>query len=503
METSKRVFVNTLAQYMKAIINMGLSLYTVRLVLASMGQSDYGIYSLVAGVVGMLGFVINAMSITTQRFLSFYIGKGDNTKQRKIFSNSLFLQFLFGIAVFLVALLVKDYLCGTFLNIAEERRTATSIVYIMVSITLMLSFVSTPFKAALIAHENIVFISMIEVAESVFKLVLALTLLSSERDNLVIYSAIILSLYTLELMAFSTFCLTRYKECRITSIRTDIETSILKELGGFAQWTTLGMGAIFIRTQGYSILINKFFGTILNASYGIALQVYGAVSFVSTSVVNAINPVLMKAEGNNDRSRMLEFAEKESRLVVGMMGIAFVPIMVEMDGILLFWLKEVPPYAAFFCRCLILSFLIDQTTYGLHSANQAMGNIRNYTILMYTPKILLLPLAYIILKSGGDLYATMYCYVLVELLVALMRLPYIHKTAGLSVKGYCKNLTARVLPLFVFMVPLSIAISLVEIPYRFVVNVAVCCPLGALFAWWTVLSQNERLVIRNIIKRKI
>lgn len=502
MDTSKRVFINTIAQYVKAFVNTCLSLYTVRLVLAAMGQSDYGIYSLVAGVVGMLGFVINSMSMTTQRFLSFYMGKGDLAKQGKVFSNSLILQFVCGVAMFAIAMSFRTYLCSHFLNIADERREATALVYIMVAVTLLFSFVSTPFKATLIAHENIVFISIIEMAEGVLKLVLALTLLSPSSDNLVVFSLIILSLYTLELLAYSSFCLARYGECRIKGVAADFEWETIKELGGFAQWTTLGMGAIFLRTQGFSLLINRFFGTILNAAYGIAMQMFGAVSFISSSVVNALNPVLMKAEGRNDHGRMLEIAEKESRFVVGMMVVAFVPVMVEMEGILRFWLKEVPPCAPFFCRCLLLSFLIDQTTYGLHSANQAMGHIRNYTLLMYTPKILLLPLAYAILKMGGSIRAAMCCYVLVELLVALMRIPYISMTAGLSARGYFKRVVWRVAPLALFTLALSFAISQATFPYRFLPNMALTCLAGGLFAWVSVLTKDERETIRHIVTNR-
>lgn len=143
-------------------------------------------------------------------------------------------------------------------------------------------------------------------------------------------------------------------------------------IANFTKWTTYGMGAVVLRTQGLSILLNRFFGTLINAAYGIALQMYGAVSFVSTSVINAMNPILMKSEGANDHDRMLRIAEKECKYVVAMMATLFIPLIVELDSLLSIWLKDVPEYAAFFCRCLLACFLIDQCTYGLNSANQAM-----------------------------------------------------------------------------------------------------------------------------------
>lgn len=504
MEQPKRIFINTIAQYVKAIINTCLSLYTVRLILSSLGQSDYGIYSLVAGIVAMLGFVINAMVITTQRYLSYYQGKQDYDRLCKYFSNSFALHLIIGSIASILLFLLKDYLCGHFLNIAEERRYAAGIVYTMTVLMLMISFISTPFKAALIAHENIVYISIIEIIDGFMKLSLAVVLLDLQADKLIVYSFIMMCIYLFELLAFSIFSIKKYGECRPTMFLKDFDTKIIRELGGFAKWTTYGMGAVLLRTQGLSVLFNKFFGTVLNASYGIALQVFGAVSFISSSLINAMNPVMMRYEGQNNRLKTLRIAEQESKFTIAMMSLFFIPLIIEMDEILRLWLKEVPPSTAFLCRCLLVSFLVDQSTYGLNSVNQAIGRIRNYTLLMYTPKLLFLPVAFGILYSGYDIGIIMLLFILIELLVAMMRLPYTQIHAGLNIKEYCRNVFMRLFPMIGITACASWLVSTANLHFRLIYVCATSFIIGCTLIWLTVLTKKERDTITDIfITKKI
>ena len=335
MEANKRVFINTIAQYTKALINTILSLYTVRLILSALGQEDYGIFSLIAGIIALLGFVQNALVITTQRYLSYQYGKDNTNELQRIFSNSLVLHIAIALFLSLIMMIFKDYLCSSFLNIAENRREAAEIVYMMSVGMMVVTFITAPFKALYIARENIVFISFIEILDGVLKFSLALTLLGLDIDKLITYSMMLTGIVIFEFITYLSVAICKFQECRPTKIKQDFDVDIIKRLAGFAGWTTYGMAAIILRTQGLAILLNKFFGTKMNAAYGIATQAYGAVSFVATSVLNAMNPQIMKAEGGNDRNRMLLLASKESKFVVIMMGILFIPLIFEMDNLLM------------------------------------------------------------------------------------------------------------------------------------------------------------------------
>lgn len=495
MEPSRRIFINTIAQYVKAIINICLSLYTVRLILHILGQSDYGIYSLIASVVAMLGFITNAMVITTQRYLSYYSGKGNQEEVRAFFSNSLILHILIGLVITIILLSLKDYLCYHFFNIEDNRRATAEIVYIMSTLMLFITFLAAPFKAMLIAHENIVYISLIEIFDGVLKLALALSLLRLHQDKLLLYACVMAVIFLFEFFAYSVYSLIQYPECQLRSLVQDFDKQKIHELFGFAGWTTYSMCSVVGRTQGLAILFNKFFGTIVNAAYGIALQVNGAVSFIATSLTNAMNPQLMQAEGGKDRNKMIHLAEQESKFSSAIIFVVLIPLAVEMDSVLDLWLFEVPPYTSFFCRTLIAAFIFDQLTYGLNSANQALGDIRCYTLLMYTPKLLLLPLAFLLLLLNTHVEWVMFFYVLVELLVAIGRLFYMKNRICLSIKQFVMNVFLKLLPLCLtsFFIPLIIRLLFTG-EFRFIYNIIISIAVGCLVLWRNTLTSTERSV---------
>lgn len=505
MNPSKRIFVNTILQYARSIINTLLSLYTVRIVLNALGEDDYGVYTLVAGVVAMLGFVTNAMVITTQRHLSFYYGKKDVQKVRIYFSNSFLLHLCMAFFLVVVFVSLRGVLFSGYLEIAEERREIASWVYMMVIAMLVLTFISAPFKALFIAKENIWYITAVDVFDGILKFVLAITLLQLNVDKLLMYGVMMLIIMLVQFLAYSVYSVIRFAECQPTRIFKDVGKTYMLQLVNFAGWTTYGMGAVMVRTQGLSVLFNKMLcETAVNAAYGIGLQLYSAVSFISSSVQNAINPQIMQSEGQGDRKRMFNLAAQESKFVSCMMAILFIPLCFEMDRVLDAWLQDVPSYAPVFCRCFLLTFLADQLTYGLNAANQAIGKIRCYTLMMYTPKLLVIPVAWYMLKQGSSVFEVMTVYVVVELLVAIMRLPYMHYAGGLCVVDFCKKVFFRLLPLFICLTAVSCALSYTSSHWwRFFFTIPVSVLVGIVVAWKIVLSDSERQKITNIIKKKV
>jgi O-antigen/teichoic acid export membrane protein len=504
LDPNKRIVVNTAAQYTKAVINTVLSLYTVRLVLNIIGESDYGIMSIIMGIVGFLGFITNALVVTTQRHLSYDYGSKDAEGVRQTFSNCFSLHLIIGVALIVVFLAIEPLIINdTVLNIADNRWRATHFIYRVVTLILFTTFITAPFKALLIARENIVFISAIEVLDGILKVAMVLCLPYVQFDKLETYSVMMLCIFLFELTVYTIYDLTHFKECSPHHFFGDTNRQQLRQLVGFAGWTTYGMGAIVGRNQGVAWLFNFFYGTVLNAAYGVANQIFTAVTFISSSVTNAMNPQIMKSEGAGDRTHMLHMAEAECKIIVCTSTIVFLPIMVEMNGILSWWLTKVPAYTSFLAISLLTAFLIDQFTTGLNAANQAIGNIRNYTLLIYTPKLLIIPIGFLLLFFGYGLESVMACFIGIEVLVAASRLPYMHKTAGLSIKHYMQHVFRPCTLLMVFSLVCSLLLTqTTQWEYRFFFTIPLCCLLSIAFAWKFSLSQDERLKLKKIIHRK-
>lgn len=499
MEPVKRMIVNTSAQYVKSLVNIVLSLYSTRIVLEALEISDYGLYSVVGGLVAMLGFMTNALVITTQRYMSYYYHE-NVAYVKKLFVNSLFLHLLIGGGLSLVLLLPQDWLVNNVLNIPADRIQAAVYVYGITIFMLFVTIVTAPFKALFIARENIVYISVVEVCDGILKLLLAFCLLGVTVDKLLFYAGMMALIILVNFFAFAIYSLLHYEECTIKIRRCDIEKDSLRRLMGFAGWTTYGMGAVAARNQGTAVILNCFFGTVINAAYGIAFQVQSAVSFVATSIYNAMNPQIMKAEGAGEREKASFLAARESKYSAILMSVVIVPLIMEMPSVLDWWLKDVPEGSVLFCRSILVAFLCDQMTYGLHTLNQALGNIRVYTLMVYTPKLLTLPLIWLLLRHGADVWTAMCVYVGIELLVAVFRLPYLKYTAGICVWRYLKKVIAPLL--FLCGILVSVGYLCMFLGFGFWTSLFVMSVSGVLLVWFVILDEGERSSLSSFIKVK-
>ncbi len=503
MTSSQRILTNTAAQYIRTVINVCLSLYSTRLILAALGQTDFGIYSVVAGVVAMLSFMTNALISTTQRYLSFNHGKGDETKIYQVFGNSVLLHLLLGIGLFIILCILAYPVIFSMLHIESGREIAAVSVYLSAATMLLLTFVTAPFRSLFIARENIVYISIIDVLDGLLKLLIAIFLMYIiSYDKLIVYSVLLIGIALFNLGAFAIYALRHFSECHIPRWN-EWNNQYIKDLSSFAGWTIYSTGCIIVRVQGIAIILNRFFGSAMNAAYGIAQQVAGATNFIAQSVLNAMSPQIVKAEGGNERKRMLHLSELASKYATLLMSMIVVPVAFEMPQILRFWLQEVPDNTIMFCRLVLMASLSDQITIGLGVANQAIGKIRNYSLVINTIKVFTLPTAWLCLHLGLPVISTMYCYLVVEIICALARLPFLKVTAGLSIKGFVINVFVRLLPTLIIMAICSWAIiTLVDIPYRFIVTILVCVFVGSATTYLLSMSDTERKTARKILSIK-
>lgn len=490
-----------MAQYSRSIVNMILNLIATRVILGLLGMSDYGVYSLISGVVAFLSFINNALAITTQRYLSISQGRSDSEESRIVFKNSLYLHLFVAIFLIFGLELLYPFLFKGFLSIPPERLEASKALYHIIAGVLCVSVVSSPYKAAIIAHENIVFVSVVEVFDAVLKLVCAYLLAIIQFDRLIAYGLFLLLIQVFNIVALAIYSTIKYSECKLGRLQR-IDTSYIRDFFSFAGWTFYSIGCVYGRSQGLAVVINKFMGTILNASYGLALQISGALNTLSQSLLNAVNPQLMKSEGNGDRRRMLRLAEIESKIALVVFVAVAVPAIFEMPRLLEIWLKEVPESAVFFCRMVIIASIFDMVTIGLGSANQAVGDIKKYTLVIYTIKLLTVPLAYFCLKMDNNIELLGLVYIGLEIASAVFRLPIVKKSAGLDVSSFLRNVVLKsILPIIVLVGITWLVTSVFSSPLRFILTFTAPVMLFGLIMYFTGLSADEKLIVERIINR--
>ena len=501
MTPSTRIIVNTIAQYCRSIISMLLAFFTTRVVFRGLGVTDYGIFSVVAGFVTMLGFITNALVISTQRYISYFYGSGQREETRKIFINSLLVHVAIALIITLILFLLREVFVEKWLNIPTERTGAAYYVYMMSVLMMTITVLEAPFKALFIARENIVFISVVEVLGAAAKLMLIVFSFGVfATDKLIIYTNVMAGVMAASMLVFFFYALVSYDECTLKFKHDDINRIYILGLTNFAGWTTIDTASAVMRNQGIAVIMNNFLGAVINASFGIAMQIRVASSFVFTSILNAMTPQIMKAEGGGDRKKMVRLATLESKFSTAIMVLTVYPIIFELPSLLTLWLGTEPAHASMFCTFLIIAFLADGVSLGLHVANQAMGNIGKYTLIMNVPKILSLILVWLALFYGYGVESVMWIYLIVEIAISLVRIPFTAHRASFSMRDYLRDAVKPLMILFVgITVYCELIINVFEFDYRFVFTYITAVIVGCAIMWTLLLDNKEKEYLKNTL----
>ena len=505
MQASTRVVFNTGIQYIRTFISVCIALYTSRIILQSLGESDYGIYSLIGGVISMLSFINISLSSTTQRYLSFHQGKKDNEMQIKVFNNSIFIQLFIGVVLALIMYFLTPFIFDQVLNIPAGKIETAIIVYYTMIVSIFFTVLSAPYLATIVAHENILYSSIIQIADAVIKLIIAVSLLHVFYDKLIYYSIAMSLISIINFLAYLIYCNKKYDECKHISLKK-IDFQLLKSIFVFSGWMTYSTGCIVARTQGIAVILNKFFGTVINAAFGIAQLLQGHISFISSSLLNAIRPQIIKAEGENNRPKMLRLSEIASKFSFLLLAMIVIPAVFEMETILSLWLGKVPEYAVLFSQFILITSLVDQLTIGLGYANQAIGNIKYYSLTINTIKVLTLPAAFICLKLGHSPVAVMICMLTFEFICAIFRLFLLKRTGDLVIHEFIKKVFVPEIIPIVCTILICWGCHLI-LPYyllwlSFVFSIAII----SLTTYFMGLCEDEKEIINQLLlklKRKV
>ncbi len=500
MLASQRIIFNTSIMYAKTVLTLGITLYSTRIILNELGENDFGIYNVVAGVIAMLSFLTHAMSQSTRRYMSNAIGKKDIELLAIIFKSSIKIHLIWGCAFVLLLEVLGVFLFNGFLNIPPHRLSTAYFVFHCMVASTFCSITVIPYAAAINSHEDIFVISIIYTLESFAKLGIAFYLQYTLHDKLIVYGLLLATIYCIATLIYRWYCHTHYKEIHI-KIKTNKDTT--KELVKFSFWTVIGNASRIISTQGSTILLNLFGGTVANAAYGIANQVNGQMSFFSASLLQAIEPQIMKSEGNNDTHRMKRLSLLTCKLSFFLISFFSIPIFCKMPYILNLWLKDVPEYTVIFCRIILLTALMSQITMGLQSGIYAKGRIRNYQLVMSIIQLLSLPLAFILLKAGFPVEIILYSLLMVETAMGISRIilakHLIHIKIAILIKEMLLPSLAACIATFI-AVNYSSSLFMTDSIFTFLMLCLESFLVYSCLFWIIVLNKNEKQSFVKLLK---
>jgi len=502
-EVAKRVIQNTGFLYGRMAISMFIILYTTRLVLNTLGECDFGIFNVVGGVVSLLSFVSASVSASTQRYLNYNEGAGNLQMQKSIFNVSLVLHMLVS-AVMVICLLAVGYFCFKHvLNIPPERTFAAQIVFASLIVSVIGTIMTAPYEAAINAHENMKFYAILGVADSVLKLIIAYITIYSSSDKLVVYGILMALLPFFTLSASLIYCHKYYAECEI-KIRKYWNKGLMKELLSFAGWNFVGTSSAVVSNYGSGLVLNHFFGTLLNAAHGIGIQVIGQLMAFARNMLKALNPVIAKSEGAGNREQMITASLMGCKFSYIILAFFAIPAIVEMPYILQLWLKNVPQWTVVISRLLLIRTLIEQTTIVFSSSLAAEGRIKALNKWICFVELLPLALSYLLFSLG---FSPIWMYIVGILTYGLMfsavHLYYMHANCGMSYADFLYRVALPVAALTTIVLAVDIIpLYLMQQGLERLVCVLLLSALSFCLALFFVgLSSQERAVFIHQLQK--
>lgn len=416
---SNRIAKNTFVLYIRMAFVMIVTLYTVRVVLNALGESDYGVYNAVAGIVTMLSCVSGVLASATQRFYSFSLGKADNQKLKDIFSSSIKIYFIISLVVLFVGETVGLWFVNTQLNIPESRMGAANWIYQFSVFSFITTIIVVPYSAAVIAHEHMGVYAVISTLECLLKLGTALLLFVIPADRLVLYGFFLGLVHLAHLIAYMIICHRRYSECHY---RKPSDNSLYKSLISFSGWSLFGSVARVLNLQGNTILVNIFFGPVVNAARAIALQITAALDMFVNSFIMAIRPPMVKSYAEEDYSYLFKLFNFGNKFIYYCLLIICVPFMFEMNTILDLWLGSASHDMIVFSRIILLYSVVYCMHYPVTIIMQATGDVKRYFVPVESFTLLCMPLTYLFFKLGFPASYTFYIMAAVFAIAQLIRL---------------------------------------------------------------------------------
>lgn len=504
MSTANRVIKNTGYLYAKMGITMFISLYTTRLILNSLGASDFGIFNIVGGAIAMLGFLNAAMASATQRFMSYSEGEGDKEKQKRIFNISFILHFFMSLLVGLALLIAGYFFFNGILNIPADRVFAAKIVYGSLIVSTMFTVMTVPYDAVMNAHENMKYYAVVGIFESLLKLAVALVTVYALADKLIVYGILMACIPLIILTIMRVYCHKHYEECFI-SPRKYWDKPLMKEMTSFAGWNLTSSAASIITMQGISVVLNSFWGVLANAAQGIATQLAGQIMVFSNTMLKALNPVIVKKEGAHNREQMIEASLTGNKFSYLMMVFFAIPFCIEAPYILKLWLKAPPEYAVLFCRLVLIRLSISQLTITFGTAIGATGRIKQSTIVTSIIMITMLPLACMLYYWGAAIYTIYFILIFMVVLLLISSTYFMRKQCGLEIKQFVRLVIAPCFCVSIVTTVIGILPTyfIDESFIRFVIVGVVCACTFGFFFYSVALTPKEKLLFSSLINKLI
>lgn len=503
-KNNKRIVKNTLFLYFRMLLTMGVTLYTSRVILEVLGASDYGLYNVVGGVVSMLSFLNGSMAAGTSRFITYELGKNNNTRMNKIFNVSLICHIIIACLCFIIAETIGLWFLNTYIQFPPERLFAANVVYQISILTFLMQITQTPYNATIIAHEQMNLYAYISILEVVLKLLMVLFLsVYKTEDALITYSCIILFIQILTLSIYRIYCIRKYAESKWQLVK---EKSLYKEIFSFSGWDVIGNLSVVTQGQGLNILLNIYFGPVVNAARAISYQVQGAFSQFTNNFMTAVIPQMTKYYAQNEHKQMINLVNNSSLYSFYLLLLFILPLLFRLEDILNIWLKTYPENTEIFTRIILIYLIIRSLARPVVQALHSIGKIRTINIYAIFFGLLPLPIAWCGLHLGESASFVFYLLLIDGILCNIAEIFVLGKQYKFFSISYHYKYVYLKSTYITILCTFPVYLANVFIPkgnFFFFLYYFVCLLINIIIIYYIGFSADIRRKVLSILKNKI
>lgn len=502
-ERNKRIAKNTLYLYIRLVFVLLVSLYTSRVVLQILGVVDYGIYNVVAGFVSMLALLSTALTGATQRFYNYELGKNGEEGIKKVFISAVFIQLIIAVIILLITETIGLWYVANKMVYPPEREIAVHVVYQASVVALLFVVMQVPYSAAIIAHEKINYYAIVSVVDVLLKLIIALIVPHLGFDNLSIYGVLIAGVSVID---FSFYSLYARKKFPLLRFKWHFYKTTFVDMLKFSGWSAFNSFSQVVKNQGLNILMNLFFGPVINAARGISYQIKSALLGFVMNITTAAQPQVTEsyAVGNIERSKKLMFTI--SKFIFLSIYIVALPIMVEVSYVLRLWLgNEIPEYSEIFTVLVLIIALVDILITPIAMMISASGKIGRFNFWYSIIGISVLPIVYFFLKVGYNPVSVYVISLFLSMVMVFVSVVILKKETGIGIRFYAQKV---LLPIFLvvistFFMPLII-VNLIPAGFlRLLIIIIVSIVIVSFSSYYIGLSKDEQFLLQTYVKRFI
>ena len=497
-QNTHKIAKNTFMLYIRMLLTMLVALYTSRVVLEVLGVEDFGTYNVVGGIVTMFSFLNGTMAASTQRFLSYAIGKKDLQLLKNTFSLTVSIHCGVAILVLLLAETMGIWFLNTYMNIPQERMDAARWVYQFSIFSFVVSVIQVPYNAIIIAREQMNIYAYMSIVEVCLKLLVVFMLMWIGYDKLKLYAILIFSVTVVIALFYRIYCKCKFSECKYHFV---FDKNMFYSLTSYAGWNLSANIALIARTQGVNILLNIFYGPTLNAARGIAVQVNTAIISFVTNFQMAVNPQIVKSYAQEYLDEMRKIIIKSSKFSFLLLFFGALPFIFETEFILNIWLKNIPTYGIVFCRLILICTLCDILSGTLGYGALATGKIRNYQMVMSLLFLMNLPVVFLFFKLGSAPQVIFYIEFFIYIIALFTRLILLKRMIDFPVFKYLTEVVGRSLLVAALssIIPLVIFVTLNAGFIRFILVTIFSLGGNVIISYWIGLNGDERIWIKKQI----